>query len=82
MSRQVGSIIDAEIGASLEWVHANEKCTLNALPASEQAKMRDALAPFRAAWVADREKRGLTRAKEALDRFAACMEQANAKYGK
>lgn len=82
MSRQVGKIIDSEIGKSLEWVHANDKCTLNAMPDDEQMKMRDALAPFRAAWIADREKRGLARAKEAIDLFAACMEQANVEYGK
>ena len=81
MSRQVGSIIDAEIDTSLEWVHDNDKCTLNVMSNNEKAKMRDALAPFRAAWVADREKRGLTRAKEAIDLFAACMERANAEYG-
>lgn len=82
MSRQVGNTLDSEISSSLEWVRTNNKCTLNALPDSEQAGMREVFAPFRDAWVADREKRGLMRAKEALDLFAACMERANAEYGK
>lgn len=82
MARQIGETIDAGIDDSLNWVLANKKGNLNEMPDAEKAKMAEIFAPFKEAWVADREKRGLSRAKEALALFEKAMEAANKEYKK
>lgn len=81
MSRQIAITVDAAIEESVDYVLSNNKCHMNEMSAEEQAKMAELLYPFREKWIADMEKRGLARAKEAIELFEKCMEEANAAYG-
>ena len=66
---------------SVDYVLSNGKCHMNEMSAEEQAKMAKYLEPFKQNWISSMEKRGLTRAKEALGLFEKCMEEANVQYG-
>ena len=80
MSRQIGLTVDAAIKESVDYVLSNNKCHMNEMSAEEQAKMAELLYPFREQWIAGMEERGLTRAREAIELFEKCMEEANATY--
>lgn len=81
MSRAIATAVDASIKDSVDYVLSNGKCRMNEMSAEEQAKMAKFLEPFQQNWIASMEKRGFSRAKEALTLFEKCMEEASAQYG-
>lgn len=81
MSKNIGVTVDASIKDSVDYVLSNGKCRMNEMSPEEQAKMAKFLEPFKQNWITSMEKRGLNRAKEAIELFEKSMEEANAKYG-
>ena len=55
---------------------------MSAVPSEEKAKIQEVLSPFREQWITNREKKGFSRAKEALSLFTKAMTESNEKYGK
>lgn len=82
MSAQVGKAIDAGIDDSIDWALANKKVTLHEFSSEEKAKMQEVLSPFREQWITSREKKGFSRAREALSLFTKAMTESNERYGK